>query len=186
MAEFAFVVWSPSKLTQFMPTPTSTVRADVADVLVRRWTSRSRITERAAGSRRAAGAGAASRGTPVGARELAVEDAPAAQLHVTLEALGMGTDFGLGFVGELSGKFRRQGRRTGRPTSSCRRRRTSICSPTSARKTSDGAAPYKPDIFFKSQLLSNLVSFCSPRGLEVASGFNFLSLKFLKSWIFKS
>ena len=26
---------------------------------------------------------------------------------------------------------------------------------------------------FKSQLLSNLVSFCSPRGLEVASGFNF-------------
>ena len=37
---------------------------------------------------------------------------------------------------------------------------------------------------FKSQLLSNLVSFFSPRGLEVASGFNFSSLKFLKSWIF--
>ena len=51
------------------------------------------------------GAGAASRGTPVGARELAVEDAPAAQLQVSLEVLGVGTDFGFDFVGELSGKF---------------------------------------------------------------------------------
>ena len=52
------------------------------------------------------GAGAASRGTPVGVRELAVEDAPAAQLHVSLEVLGVGTDFGLDFVGVLSAKFK--------------------------------------------------------------------------------
>ena len=50
--------------------------------------------------------GAASRGRPVGPRELCVEDAPAAQLHVSLEVLFVGIDFILDFVGELSAKFK--------------------------------------------------------------------------------